>query len=77
MSAFLAGIYSLVKHGYCTHGQRVSAHSFTAQRKLWDAAGPLEWERMKVNHDPFWTPGKRAQRYDHKLEANLVYPFQA
>ncbi|KAL1600434.1 hypothetical protein SLS60_006819 [Paraconiothyrium brasiliense] len=57
MSVFLSGIYSLVKHGYCTLGQQVSAHSFTAQRKLWDATGPLEWQRVKENYDPLWTLG--------------------
>ncbi|KAF1977581.1 hypothetical protein BU23DRAFT_452806 [Bimuria novae-zelandiae CBS 107.79] len=57
MSLFLAGIYSLVKTGYCTLGPQISTHSFTAQRKLWDATGALEWERVKAQHDPFWTPG--------------------
>ncbi|KAJ4295128.1 hypothetical protein N0V90_007138 [Kalmusia sp. IMI 367209] len=62
MSVFLIGIYTLVKHGYCTLGEQVSAHSFTAQRKLWDATGLLEWERAKASHDPFWIPG---MNFDH------------
>ncbi|KAF2449672.1 hypothetical protein P171DRAFT_197989 [Karstenula rhodostoma CBS 690.94] len=64
MSFLLSGIYSLVKKGYCTLGQQVSAHSFTAQRKLWDATGPLEWDRVKANHDPFWTP---CMNFDHVI----------
>lgn len=56
MSVFLSGIYSLVKLGYCTLGEQVTAHSFTAQRRLWDATNPLEWERVKRSYDPFWTP---------------------
>ena len=57
MSVFLIGIYSLVKLGYCTMGEQVTAHSFTAQRKLWDAAGPLEWQRAKETCDPLWISG--------------------
>jgi hypothetical protein len=57
MSVFLIGIYSLVKFGRCTMGAQVSAHSFTAQRKLWDATGPLEWQFVKESCDPLWIPG--------------------
>ena len=64
MSVFLAGIYSLVKLGYCTMGEQVSAHSFTAQRRLWDAASPLEWERAKGSYDAFWTP---QMNFDHVI----------
>lgn len=63
MSVFLAGMYSLVKLGYCTLGEQVSSYSFTAQRKLWDATGPLEWERVKQNYDPYWTPSMDFDRF--------------
>jgi len=64
MSVFLIGVYSMVKKGYCTMGDRVTALSFTAQRKLWDTTGPLEWERAKQDYNPFWTP---RMNFDHVM----------
>lgn len=54
MSIFLSGIYSLVKRGFCTLSDEVTANSFTAQRALWDASSQLEWERAKMTYNPLW-----------------------
>ena len=56
MSFFLRGAYSLKKEGFCTFGDDVSANSFTAQRRLWEARSPLEWERIKQAYNPHWVP---------------------
>ncbi|KAF2690203.1 hypothetical protein K458DRAFT_100106 [Lentithecium fluviatile CBS 122367] len=54
MSLFLDGAYSLVKEGFCTLGRKITANSFTAQRRLWEAQSPLQWERARQNHDSYW-----------------------
>jgi hypothetical protein len=54
MSFYLGGAYSLAKHGFCTLGEYVTANSFTAQRRLWEARSPLEWERVKKTHNSHW-----------------------
>lgn len=65
MSFIVAGVYSLVKLGYCTLGAQVSANSFTAQRHLWEAQSALAWERIKQSYDTYWIPG---MNFDHFLE---------
>jgi hypothetical protein len=54
MGVFLEGAYSLEKQGFCTLGRQVTANSFTAQRRLWESQGPLEWERVRKTYDSFW-----------------------
>jgi hypothetical protein len=54
MSLYLEGAYSLVKQGFCTLGEQVTANSFTAQRRLWETQSQLEWERLKQTFDPYW-----------------------
>ncbi|KAF2116308.1 hypothetical protein BDV96DRAFT_645639 [Lophiotrema nucula] len=54
MSYFLSGIYSLVKQGYCTLSEKVTANSFTAQKELWDCNSALDWERAKQMYKPYW-----------------------
>ncbi|KAF2739639.1 hypothetical protein EJ04DRAFT_508518 [Polyplosphaeria fusca] len=54
MSVFLSGIYSLVKLGFCTVGENVSANCFTAQRELWETASPAEFDRARQTCKPYW-----------------------
>jgi len=54
MSFYLEGAYSLAQQGFCTLGKLVTANSFTAQRRLWEARSPLEWERVKQAYNPHW-----------------------
>ncbi|KAF2178241.1 hypothetical protein K469DRAFT_600190, partial [Zopfia rhizophila CBS 207.26] len=54
MSLFLCGIYSLVKQGFCTSADAVTANSFTAQRRLWDASSALGWDRIRQVYPPYW-----------------------
>jgi hypothetical protein len=54
MSFFLSGIYSLVKRGFCTVSEQVTANSFTAQRALWAASSELEWSRAKATCNRWW-----------------------
>jgi hypothetical protein len=54
MSLFLTGIYSLVKQGFCTVADAVTANSFTAQRALWEAPNELAWVRARAAYEPLW-----------------------
>jgi hypothetical protein len=54
MSYFLTGIYSLVKTGFCSLGGKVSASSFTAHRRFWEAKTLLEWEQARQSCSPYW-----------------------
>ncbi|KAF2465456.1 uncharacterized protein BDR25DRAFT_306604 [Lindgomyces ingoldianus] len=54
MSIFLCGIYSLVKRGFCTRADDVTARSFTAQRRLWDATSASQWDRARQLYPPYW-----------------------
>ncbi|KAF2261968.1 hypothetical protein CC78DRAFT_328224 [Lojkania enalia] len=54
MAVFLSGIYSLVKQGYCTLAEKVTANSFTAQRQLWETTSALEWDRVRQTYKPYW-----------------------
>jgi hypothetical protein len=54
MSIFLSGIYSLVKNGFCTSSDAVTANNFTAQKRFWDTNSALEWERARQTCNPYW-----------------------
>ncbi|KAF2704410.1 hypothetical protein K504DRAFT_537914 [Pleomassaria siparia CBS 279.74] len=65
MSIFLTGIYSLVKHGYCTSADAITANSFTAQRRFWDTNSALEWERARQTYPSYWVD---KMNFDHILQ---------
>jgi hypothetical protein len=56
MSFMLLGVYAMVKQGFCTLADQVSANSFTANKVLWDAASALEWDRTRQTSNPLWVP---------------------
>lgn len=51
MSIFLLGIYSLVRTGMCNRGAQMSVLSFTANRRLWHAASPAEFDRLREGRE--------------------------
>lgn len=65
MSLFLSGVYHLVKKGFCTMSEHISANSFTAHRALWDASSELEWNRAKTVNNPHWV---YKMNFDHLLQ---------
>lgn len=65
MSIFLGGIYSLVKKGFCTSSDKVTANSFTAQKRFWDTNSALEWERARQTHNPYWVT---KMNFDHVIQ---------
>jgi hypothetical protein len=65
MSIFLSGIYSLVKNGYCTSSDAVTANNFTAQRMFWDTNSQLEWERARLSCNPYWVS---KMDFDHVIQ---------
>lgn len=75
MSVFLAGIYSLVKQGFCTLGDQVTANSFTAQRQLWEASGPVEWEQAKLSYNPHWISKMQFDQFLQEGNGNELDDF--
>jgi hypothetical protein len=54
MSFMIRGVYSLVKYGYCNIAPSVTALSFTAQRRLWNATTAQEWRQACAERNEHW-----------------------
>ncbi|KAF2277173.1 uncharacterized protein EI97DRAFT_457884 [Westerdykella ornata] len=75
MSLFLTGLYSLIKKGYCTVADEVTANCFTAQRALWEATSELEWARTKQTLSPHWIENMDFTHMLREAEASELDDF--
>jgi len=62
MSLMIRGVYSLVKYGHCNLAPQVTALSFTAQKRLWDARTVGEWKQACKDGDEYWISGMEFAR---------------
>ena len=75
MSFMIRGIYSLVKLGYCTVADLVTANSFTAQSQLWDAASVFQWNKACRECSPLWVPRMNFDTVLQEAKASEVDEF--
>jgi hypothetical protein len=57
MSLMIRGVYALVKTGFCNLGPAVTALSFTAQKRMWNARSAGEWRLACREGNEYWVNG--------------------